>query len=114
MGYFRTVNYARLQENFVMPFMQVAKLSEKAPEGAPYEIDVLPAYCSTDVYVVFKQDSDKADLLAWITQDCLDMLKGPSKDVLKSWMLSLDPTSFHPDPRVTLPPCSINDAVFSV
>lgn len=101
--YLRTVNFAEWKEDFEMPHLPVARLLPETPSGVDYQIDDLPSYCNTDVYVVHTKE-DKADLYAWIPEDDLDMVRGPELDVLKSWMLSLDPKSCKQGSAGTLSP----------
>merc|ERR1711920_248560 len=100
--YLRTVNFAEWNEDFEMPHLPVARLLPETPPGVDYQIDDLPSYCNTDVYVVHTKD-DKADLYAWISEDDLDMVR-VELDVLKSWMLSLDPQSCKRQSAGTLSP----------
>merc|ERR1712110_755407 len=75
-----------------MPRLPVARFLTEAPPNAPYEIKELPDYCSTKVFVIHAK-SDKADLYAWLSEEHLELVRGPEEDVLRAWMMSLDPKS---------------------
>merc|ERR1712117_677874 len=96
--YLRTVNFATLRRDFELSSqLPVARLLKGSPDEAPYGIDQLPSYCHSEVFVVHTSEG-KADLHAWLGEDTIDELLGSSHDILKSWMLSIDPSCCRRDP----------------